>query len=434
DELLGPAGAPKSRQEICNSLGVRDGDGTDTNLNLHAVYPVYVKTAASTYETRSMYEHVEGAGAIEAGAKFVKNAVLGSIKLLLCAPPDPSAPTSTFASGFVWSQSPYGSYVADSSYSYNSSSSNLGGTGVDNTITQLSTGTYSVEFPGLGTETGGNVQVTAYGGSSERCKVGSWNSNGSALTAIVYCHDTSGALVDTQFTASYLRHPAGAPKGGATGGYVWANEATSDSYTPDPTYQWNASGALNTIERSGVGNYWVTFPGVALNGGNAQVTAYGWGSEYCNVGSWGSNVVNVTCFDTTGAPADAQFTLNFSDNNPNVTPSYHYAWANEPWSESYTPSTYYQRGYLSSSCSFAGTMTMRRWSTGNYTASIPALSPTGSNVKVTAYGGSSNTCKVTGWYGSGDGTDVGIACFNAAGEPVDTYFTIVYSSNQYIIC
>jgi hypothetical protein len=411
-----------------------DGDGSATNLNLHAVYPLYVKTAAATYETRSAYEKLSGNAALEAGAKFVKNAVLGSLKLLLCAPPNPSDPPSTFASGFVWSQAPSGSFVADSSYSFNSSSGNISGSGVDNTISQVGTGTYRVEFPGLGTETGGNVQVTAYGGTPERCKVGDWGSDGSALSVTVYCHDTQGALVDTLFTASYVRHPASRPGGAATGGYLWANEPTSDSYTPDPTYQWNASGALNTIQRYGVGNYMASFPGVELNGGTVQVTAYGWGSEYCKVGYWGSNAVNVTCFDTNGAPADAPFTLSFSDWSPNATPSFHYAWADQPETESYTPYTWYQRGYLASPCSSAGALTMRRWSAGSYSATIPALSPVGSNVKVTAYGGGSETCKVTGWGGSGDGTEVGIACFNAAGEPVDTYFTILYSSNEYVIC
>jgi hypothetical protein len=429
--LLGPVGAPKSRPEICKSLGIHDGEGSATDLRWRSVYPVYVKNAAQAYESRLKHEKLSGTAALDAGAMFIKNAVLGSAKLLLCAPPNVAEPPSTFASGFVWAQSATGSFTADANYSSNSSGT---GTAAANTVTQLSTGTYRVDFPGLGLETGGNVQVTAYGGSSERCKVGGWSSSGSTLSATVFCHNTAGALVNTQFTASYLRRPASA-SGQATGGYLWANQPSTEYYTPSTTYQWNASGALNTIQRYGVGSYAATFPGVNLYGGTVEVTAYGSSSDYCKVGYWGSNVVGVSCFNNAGAPVDSAFTLSFTDSSPHATPSFHYAWADQPSTQSYTPSTYYQRGYLATQCGGSvGTMTMSRYSTGSYQAFIPNLNATGSNVKVTAYGGSADTCKVMSWGSSSNGTQVGVACFNPAGQPVDTYFTIVYSNNQYIVC
>jgi hypothetical protein len=67
-------------------------------------------------------------------------------------------------------------------------------------------------------------------------------------------------------------------------------------------------------------------------------------------------------------------------------------------------------------------------------ATIPGLASTGSTVKVTAYGGTADTCKVTDWGGSADSASVSIACFDPTGQPVDSYFTVTYATNQFIIC
>jgi hypothetical protein len=172
-----------------------------------------------------------------------------------------------------------------------------------------------------------------------------------------------------------------------------------------------------------------------VNGGSVQVTAYGGGSEYCEIGWWSGDTVNVNCYGYGGVPADSMFTVNFTDRSPIGTPSYQYAWASDPWSASYTPSTYYQSGAIASCLPDAGTVTMQRYGTGNYIADLPNISPTGSNVKVTAYGSSGETCKVAGWWGNGSqGTQVYVNCFDAYGSPVDAYFDLVYASREYIIC
>jgi len=438
DALLGSASNPKARASICSSLGITDNQIYAGNLNYSAVRPAFLQNAKTAFQNKhegtiTSIAHSDYA-TVDTGAQTVKNAILGTVKLILCSTPS-SVPTggyqnNTFASGFVWAQSPTGTYTADANYSY-SSSAPFGS--VANTITNLGTGVYRVDFPALGAETGGNVQVTAYGGGSERCKVGGWSSSGGTLSTIVYCHNTAGALVNTNFTASYLRRPG--TSNGATGGYLWADQPTTASYTPSIYYQYNATGARNTITRNGVGQYVATFPGVALNGGSVEVTAYGGGSEYCKVGGWGGNAVWVNCFANGGAPADTFFTLNFTDQSPIGTSSYQYAWAEQPTAASYTPSSYYQKGYLARECGTdAGSVSIQRWGTGNYAATLPVLSPVGSNVKVTAYGWGSETCKVAGWWGSGSGTTVNIVCFDALGQPIDTLFDFVYASKDYIIC
>jgi hypothetical protein len=428
DALLGSVTAPKSRAAICSSLGVTDSQLIAGNNNWGAVRPLFLAQGRTAFGL-----HKPSGATIDDGAQYVKNAILGTIKLLLCATPS-STPTvgyynTTGASGFVWAGSTSGSQQASSSYSYNSSGSN-----VANTITWLGTGYARVDFLGLGDQIGGNVQVTAYGSSTDRCKIGYWSNSGSTLQAYVYCHNIAGQPVNTPFTASYVRRTGIGYN--QTGGYVWADQPTAASYTPSPYYQYNAAGQRNTITRSGVGQYLVNFPGTTVTGGSVEVTAYGTGSEYCKIGYWGSNMVAVNCYASGGTPIDTRFTLNFTDQSPNATPSYQYAWADQPTAASYTPSGYYQKGQLARDCDpSTGTVTMRRNGTGNYTAILPVLNPTGSNVKVTAYNGAGEMCKVVGWYGNGSsGTQVNIACFSPTGAPIDTYFDLIYSSNEWIIC
>jgi hypothetical protein len=99
-------------------------------------------------------------------------------------------------------------------------------------------------------------------------------------------------------------------------GYVWANNPTVSSYTPNPAYSYNSPGGAITINRSSVGVYAVRFSGLGESGkpgGNVQVTAYGSGSESCKVVSWNSGgadfIVNVRCFNTAGNLVNSRYTV-----------------------------------------------------------------------------------------------------------------------------
>ena len=354
------------------------------------------------------------------------------------------APASDAA--FVWSGYTTGSFDAPAGYSYNSS----GGT---NHITQYATGQYRVDFPGLGSAVGGDVQVTAYGSGSERCKVSGWNSSGSTLQVYVNCYTTAGVLTNTLFTANYVRrsdHPGG------EGGYVWANDQYSSSYTPSATYSWNSTGGSISISHTaGTGSYSVTLGGQNLGGGTVEVTAYGGTNTYCKVAGWGGSNINVSCFNgANGQPVESQFDLIFGTKadapfdyratSPNNTLSFSYAWAYSPSSASYTLGGSYQRGVVSCCTDGAGYEfgpeqapgTITRYSTGSYNVKFPGLASLNgspSNVKVTGYGSGSDTCKVTGWYTSGNDAFANVACFSATGTPVDAYYTITYSSFAYTI-
>jgi len=350
------------------------------------------------------------------------------------------------AAGFVWASSTTGSYSAIAAYSHNSS----GGT---NTITNLGTGQYRVDFPGLGSIIGGDVQVTAYGGGSERCKVYYWTSSGSTLQAYINCYTAAGAPTNTLFTANYVRRN---DFPGIEGAYVWANDPSSSSYTPSSTYSWNSTGGAITISHTlGSGVYTVALGGQNLGGGTVEVTAYGGSNSYCKVGSWGGTSVTVVCFDgSTGLAADSQFDmifetqspspLNYRSNSPNNIWSFSYAWAYSPTAASYTLTGSYQVGKVSC-CTDGGGYpfgptqapgTITRSAVGTYNVKFPGLATLAtspSNVKVTGYGYGSDTCKVTGWYQSGNDAFANVACFNASGARVDAYYTITYSSFAYII-
>lgn len=209
--------------------------------------------------------------------------------------------------GYVWANEPASaSYTPSAPYQYNS-------TGAANTIDRSAAGVYAVTLPGLAGAGEGHVEVTAYGSGNEHCKVSSWGPSAADQAVNVRCFDAAGAAVDTRFTMTFVDGASLVPKPGAPSAYLWANEPANAAYTPSLTYQFNSSGGVNDITRSGVGAYTATLAGVGTPGGHIQVTAYGSSSDHCGVGGWGPSggdlVVSVNCVDIAGAAADTRFVL-----------------------------------------------------------------------------------------------------------------------------
>lgn len=340
--------------------------------------------------------------------------------------------------GFAWANSATGTYTASSFYARNSSGDAFGA-GVVNTVTHLSTGNYRVAFPNIGVG-GGNVQVVAYGGGNERCKVNYWRSGwltSGALHAYVACHRPDGTPVDTRFLTSYVRN--GSPAGNATGAYLWSDDPSSASSTPPLTYQWNSDGGLNHVERTGVGQYLAVLPGQAPppRGGTVQVTGYGDSSDHCKVQSWGSYGsemrVRVRCFDTAGALSDSRFSLNYSPTRAAGGRSGGHAWANDATSASYDPMDHWEYIEVSGSGPSSSHVSVTRSGPGNYTVNYPVLSATGSTAQVTAYGTGSEYCKVRGWSGSASNSSVRVDCYDASGAPTDTRYVSGYATTQFVI-
>jgi hypothetical protein len=99
-----------------------------------------------------------------------------------------------------------------------------------------------------------------------------------------------------------------------------------------------------------------------------------------------------------------------------------YVWANNPTAISYTPSPAY--AYNSS----GGPITISRSATGQYTIRFAGLGGnglSGGHVQVTAYGTGPETCKVRSWSSNSTDFIVYVGCFNTAGNPVDTRYTVL---------
>jgi hypothetical protein len=204
------------------------------------------------------------------------------------------------------------SYTPNLSYQFDSAGGKI-------KITRPATGKYTVRIPNLG-EANGTVKVSAYGATSNVCRVLSWAPKVTAQQVKVSCHNAVGVLVDSQFTISYLDGQNLAADDQMLDGYVWADEPGAASYTPEPLFSFNVLGNTNTIERlAGKGHYRVDLPELlAFAGGTAQVTAYGSGTTICQVESFnpsvtGSALVNVLCFNADGSRANSRFTMQFAD-------------------------------------------------------------------------------------------------------------------------
>ncbi len=341
--------------------------------------------------------------------------------------------STTSGYAFAWAQQTTGTFDTFTNWSANSAAS----TGPRATVRRLSTGKYRVDFPKVGQEVGGNVQVTAYGNDANRCKVESWISSGETLQVTVRCNTPSGALADGRFVATYQRLPSPTA---AKGGYLYSNRINAEgAYTPDPWYQWNSAGQRNRVTRTDVGRYNVEFPGVSINGGTVRLTAFGPNSDYCTIDGWGSSSVGVSCFATNGTAKDSAFSIDFTDSA--FTGTYGYAWANEPSTARYVPAGSWQKvEILGVPGAAVSPVVINRSSVGNYLVEIPGVAPFSSAVTVSAYG-SNNNCKVASWNaGASVGPNladrrenVNVLCFNASGAPADSFFAMTYMTNEVVI-
>ena len=216
-------------------------------------------------------------------------------------PPCPPAVLQT-AWAFADQESAAGTYAPTGSI--NSAS-------LPNTVSRSGVGSYRVVFGGLGT-TSGIVHVTGRQDSSASCVVSEWFPNMGGMNVDVRCFDAAGTPADARFDVVWTR-PA---PGNDLRAFLWADQASTDEYVPDPVYQYNVTGALNTIERLAVGTYRATMPGIASGSDvGVMVSAYGDALAHCRLLEYGLDVdgrfgVDVECRDAAGAKADAQFTLS----------------------------------------------------------------------------------------------------------------------------
>ena len=209
----------------------------------------------------------------------------------------------------------------DATWSYNS-------TGGINTAHRISAGRYVFTLPNVGSNHG-NVIVTAYYRLGQRgvdsaapatattymsiCSVFSWGGSPN-LSVTVDCDDPSGAPIDTAVNLIYTLDAGLKGFGGQRVAYLWADEKSAATYTPDTNYQYSSAASSAQITRQGPGRYTVTLAGMP-KGGAAEVATYGFPNRACQVGSIRTSgtpqMIQVLCFDLAGHPKDAQYTLAY---------------------------------------------------------------------------------------------------------------------------
>jgi hypothetical protein len=170
------------------------------------------------------------------------------------------------------------------------------------------------------TTVGGTAEVSAYGSSSEYCKVASWGTASSGTDVNVRCFSTAGTPADTLFSLSYGHTTT---HGGSSYGYIWSGGGVyQGSQIDSPLTAAHPGVGSISISRTGTGAYTVIFPQLNALLSSVKVTAYGTGPESCKVVGTRDNqdfttlnpgtVVWVQCFSASGSPADSAYTLAYA--------------------------------------------------------------------------------------------------------------------------
>ncbi len=210
------------------------------------------------------------------------------------------------------------SYTPSTTFQYN----NRGGRA---TVKRTSTGRYTVTIPdNFGAPVAGGVKVTAVGSGSGWCKVVFWtpNSGATAQQVNVACYSSGGSASDQKFSLVFVDRMNLIGDNLTADAYAWADQPTNPGpYPPSTAYQHDttiASSGTITITRPAVGTYdvFLPFQDQGWDGGHVAVTAYGSGTERCQVNFWsgavGGRTARILCFTNAGVPVDTFFAMQYT--------------------------------------------------------------------------------------------------------------------------
>jgi hypothetical protein len=193
-------------------------------------------------------------------------------------------------------------------------------TGLTDYVIRTGTGRYRVWLPGIG-EHGAATVSTVDGYScavSDVVDITDRDVNGTDV--VIACAESGdltlgpgpGPAADAAFTLTYSYLSTTPPDrlvwAGKPSAYLRALRPLVASYTPDPAYQYNVTGALNAVDRLATGVYRVRLPGLDRPVGPTRVhaTAFGDGHARCAAVD---DVVR--CSGRDGA-VDTAFTLTYT--------------------------------------------------------------------------------------------------------------------------
>jgi hypothetical protein len=204
------------------------------------------------------------------------------------------------------------SYTPVRAYQFNSS-------GGINTIKRLGAGDYEVIMPGPDVADG-TVKVTSYGTNADACQVVEWLNATAGQDVYVDCFNKSGVLTNDRFTATFTASNDLLGDGGASG-YLWANDPTASSYTPNLNYQWDTIGneAQVLVLLLSTGEWENDWPDAGVGNtpaGDQQASAYGSTDTHCIIdgpaGAVGEDETgDVFCFDNGGNPVGTYYTTQW---------------------------------------------------------------------------------------------------------------------------
>ncbi|MCB9876115.1 MAG: hypothetical protein H6835_00810 [Planctomycetes bacterium] len=332
---------------------------------------------------------------------------------------DPPAGGGTFTPAAAWRYSSSGSVV---------------------TVTRdpVQANVFTVTVPNITSVTGGVVHATAHGGN-HTAVVGNWLRSGNDIVARIALFTPTGAPANNaNFSFSYrFEGPDTARQA-----HMWANQPSSASYTPAAAWLWNGNRADPTITRTGPGNYRVLLPGLGVPSwdpeqGHVQVTPYGGALVRASVLSWSNSgndkVVYVRTFAANGVQADASFVLSYNEAAAPIDEtigSGAHVYASYPNDSFYVPDDVY-----TDSNGRTGPHeqeTVRRLGLGQYVVNLPDVAgSSSSNAQVTPYGLDGHYANLAYWGSDGcGGTDVRIDTFDAAGNPDDARFNLLYLTDR----
>ncbi|MEO6500749.1 MAG: hypothetical protein ABIQ09_02420 [Jatrophihabitantaceae bacterium] len=188
------------------------------------------------------------------------------------------------------------------------------------------------------------------------------------------------------------------------------------------------SPAATTVTVIGVGRYAVVFPGQAAAGGVVHVTAINAAPHWCQVDSFGPSgadeKVLISCYRVGGTLDPSSFSAIFSSSSGPAAGAGRFGYVNS------LPS-----GALVSQYTSAGAASVTHTTTGQWLVKFPGLTtpgPVDGSLQATAVSPQIPArCKVGSWSSSPfSGQAVKVACFGAAGAPLDTQFTLTYQHQR----
>lgn len=332
--------------------------------------------------------------------------------------------------GFAWSQWATGDHQLGADWAANGFYDGI-------FVDHYATGKYWVTFNDVSSYSG-NAQVAGYDDNANRCKVVDWYLENGNLKIQVYCHTPSGSLVNNRFVVWYSKDFV--PGTGTTASAYIRSSYADRSHTPSSSWSWNSAGGSNYVTRDSTGFYTVAFSSLNAGNGNALVTAFGTGSEYCKLQTWSlsgtTTNVQVVCYNSSGQLADSRFSLVFTGKlDSGAAGGYAhwdrgFVWANQETSSSYTPNTTYNWNPITNSSS---SNTAGRTSTGRYWVQYPSFPGVhATNAMVSAYGPYQDAvyCKPLSWDASGNGARLQVNCYGPSGNLVNSKFSAAYTYDE----